>query len=143
MAARSKSKKTGLSVLHDRKTTTLTWSQEKAAQQLSRVLRFWDPLYYRTYRESKDEPMGYWSVESEVRRALKDEKDFVLVPPDAPDYGMKTNGLARDTPSDSRPAWVVRDGNYVSARWPGDVHTFIREYTSLLGPEAAGKVNTM
>jgi putative intracellular protease/amidase len=133
MAARSKSKETGLSVLHGRKTTSLTWSQEKAAQKLSRFLRFWDPLYYRTYRESEEEPFGYWSVESEIRRALEDDDDFVLVPPDAPDYRLKTNGIARDTPDNSRPAWVVRDGNYVSARWPGDVHAFIREYTSLLG----------
>lgn len=131
MAARSKSKQTGLSVLNGRKTTTLTWSQENTAQTLCRFLRFWDPLYYRTYRESKNEAKGYWSVEAEVRRALKDEQDFVLVPPDAPNYKMKTNGLARDTPDDSRPSWVVRDGNYISARWPGDVHTFIREYASL------------
>ena len=130
MAARSKSKETGLSVLYGRKTTALTWSQEKAAQLLTLFLRFWDPFYYRTYRESEEEPMGYCSVESEIRRALKDDQDFVLVPTDAPDYRLKTNGIARDTPDDSRPSWVVRDGNYVSARWPGDVHAFIREYTS-------------
>jgi len=131
MAARSTSEKTGRSVLYGRKTTALTWSQEGIAQKLTRVLRFWDPLYYRTYRESKGEPKGYWSVESEIRRALKDDEDFVLVPSDAPDYGKKTNGIARDTPEDSRPAWVVKNGNYVSARWPGDVHTFIREYIAL------------
>jgi hypothetical protein len=32
--------------------------------------------------------------------------------------------MVRDTPTDSRPAFVVDDGNYVSARWPGDTHTF-------------------
>ena len=32
---------------------------------------------------------------------------------------------------DSRPAWVVRDGNYVSARWPGDVHTFAHTFAQL------------
>ena len=26
--------------------------------------------------------------------------------------------------ANSRPAFVVDDGNYVSARWPGDTHTF-------------------
>ncbi|MFT7581090.1 MAG: putative intracellular protease/amidase [Myxococcota bacterium] len=132
MAARSKSKDTGLSVLHGRKTTALTWSQEKKAQGLSRFLRFWDPLYYRTYRESGDEPEGYWSVESEIRRGLNRDEDFVGVPRDAPHYGLKTRGIARDSPDDERPAWVVRDGNYVSARWPGDVHTFIREFSGLL-----------
>jgi hypothetical protein len=37
---------------------------------------------------------------------------------------MKTSGMARDTATDSRPAFVVDDGSYVSARWPGDTHTF-------------------
>jgi DNA-directed RNA polymerase subunit L len=32
--------------------------------------------------------------------------------------------MVRDTPSDSRAAFVVDDGNYVTARWPGDTHTF-------------------
>ena len=39
-------------------------------------------------------------------------------------YRQKTDGLTRDTFDDERPAFVVRDGNYVSARWPGDTHTF-------------------
>jgi hypothetical protein len=33
---------------------------------------------------------------------------------------------------DDRPAWVVRDGSYVSARWPGDVHTFARTFAAVL-----------
>jgi hypothetical protein len=32
--------------------------------------------------------------------------------------------MARDTATDSRPAFVVDDGTYLSARWPGDTHTF-------------------
>jgi hypothetical protein len=32
--------------------------------------------------------------------------------------------MARDTVTDSRPAFVVDDGDYLSARWPGDTHTF-------------------
>ncbi len=35
--------------------------------------------------------------------------------------------------SDERPAFVVRDGNYLSARWPGDVHTFARRFAEMLG----------
>jgi len=27
---------------------------------------------------------------------------------------------------------VVQDGNYLSARWPGDVHTFARRYADML-----------
>ena len=37
-----------------------------------------------------------------------------------------------DTPDDERPAFVVVDGNYVSARWPGDAHTFARRFAALL-----------
>src|SRR5581483_4683882 len=52
LAARSRSKKTGKSVLHGRKTTALTWKLERTAWLLSRFLiRFWDPHYYRTYLE--------------------------------------------------------------------------------------------
>jgi hypothetical protein len=27
---------------------------------------------------------------------------------------------------------VVRDGNYVSARWPGDTHTFAKTFAAIL-----------
>jgi putative intracellular protease/amidase len=33
---------------------------------------------------------------------------------------------------DDRAAFVVRDGNYVSARWPGDAHTFARRFAEVL-----------
>jgi hypothetical protein len=32
--------------------------------------------------------------------------------------------LARDSATDSRPAFVVDNGTFLSARWPGDTHTF-------------------
>ena len=38
----------------------------------------------------------------------------------------------RGTGTDDTPAFVVSDGNYVSARWPGDVHTFARTLAQLL-----------
>jgi len=137
LLARSISSKTGQSVLHGKKTTALTWSQEKAAWDLTRYfLRFWDPLYYRTYPELYNDPLGYRGVEQEVKRALAEDGDFLLVPEDSPNYGMQTRNLARDSLSDSRPAWVVRDGNYVSARWPGDVHTFAKTYVELLGQQS-------
>ena len=133
LAARSISKKSGKSALYGRKTTALTWKLEKSAWDVTRFLaRFWDPDYYRTYRETKDEPAGYWGVEQEIRRALADESDFKDVDPQAPHHFMKSSGLKRDTPQDSRPAWVVRDGNYLSARWPGDVHTLGKQFVSLL-----------
>jgi hypothetical protein len=33
---------------------------------------------------------------------------------------------------DARPAFVVQDRNYISARWPGDVHTFAKTFAGLL-----------
>jgi hypothetical protein len=33
---------------------------------------------------------------------------------------------------------VVRDGTYVSARWPGDVHTFATTFAAVLSEVAGG-----
>jgi putative intracellular protease/amidase len=124
LAARSTDPATGRSVLFGRKTTALTWALERRAWHLARVTRFWDPDYYRTYREEPGQPAGYMSVQAEVTRALADPADFRDVPAGAPDFRMKTSGLRRDTPDDARPAFVVDDRNYLSARWPGDAYTF-------------------
>ncbi len=94
--------------------------------------RFWDPDYYRTYREHGDEPAGHRSVQQEVTRALARAEDFLDVPPDAPHRFAKTSGLLRDSETDDRPAFVVRDGSYVSARWPGDVHGFARTFGAVI-----------
>jgi putative intracellular protease/amidase len=132
LAARSQSPVTGRSVLHGRRTTALTWSLERTAWTVARRTRFWDPDYYRTYSEEPGQPAGHMSVQQEVTRALARADDFLDVPPDAPDHHRKTSGRSRDTVTDSRPAWVVRDGSYISARWPGDVHTFARTFSELL-----------
>jgi len=132
VAARTLEPASGRSVLHGRRTTALTWQLEGRAWQLASRTRFWDPDYYRTYVEEPGQPPGYMSVQQEVTRALADPEDFVDVPRDVPDYRRKTSGRARDTPTDARPAWVVRDGVYVSARWPGDAHTFARTFSDVL-----------
>jgi len=124
LAARSVDPATGRSVLYGHKTTALTWDLERTAWRLTRVTRFWDPDYYRTYSERPDDPAGYMSVEAEVTRALQDPRDFCNVPLDSPHRRKKTSGVVRDTATDSRPAFVVDDGRYISARWPGDTHTF-------------------
>ena len=124
LAARSVDPATGRSVLYGRKTTALTWAMERLAWRLTRVTRFWDPNYYRTYTEEPGQPGGYMSVQSEVARALKDPADFCDVVRGSPQWWLKSSGMARDTATDSRPAFVVEDGSYVSARWPGDTHTF-------------------
>jgi len=128
----------GRSVLYGRHTTGLTWALEKSAWSLTRITRFWDPHYYRTYREKADQPAGYMSVQQEVSRALADPSDFLDVPRHVPYYRRKTSGLARDTDGDDRPAFVVRDGNYLSARWPGDVHRFAREFVQMLKTAGEG-----
>jgi putative intracellular protease/amidase len=132
LAARARSARTGEPVLRGRKTTALTWPLERAAWTLGRIGRFWDPNYYRTYAEGPGEPPGFRSVQAEVTRALASPADFLDVPRSAPDYALKTRGTARDSATDARPAWVVLDGNYVSARWPGDAYTFARTFVAVL-----------
>jgi putative intracellular protease/amidase len=133
LAARSTSKRTGKSVLFGRKTTALTWKLEQSAWSLMRSIgRRWDPNYYRTYVEAEAEPVGFRSVQAEVTRALAAPSDFLDVPKSEKDYFRKASGLFRDSAADSRPAWVMRDGAYVSARWPGDVHGFAATFASVL-----------
>ncbi len=124
LAARSIDASTGRSVLYGRKTTALTWDFERRAWRLTRVTRFWDPDYYRTYSERPGDPVGFMSVQEEVTRALENPSDFRNVESDSPHRRAQTSGMARDTTTDSRPAFVVDDGSYISARWPGDTHTF-------------------
>ncbi|EIF33945.1 putative intracellular protease/amidase [Burkholderia sp. Ch1-1] len=131
LAARS-TRADGLSVLHGRKTTALTWALERKASTLAHVGRFWDRNYYRTYTEAADQPTGYMSVQQEVTRALASSADFIDVRESDPEFRRKTSGTVRDTATDDRPAWVVRDENYVSARWPGDVHSFARTFAAVL-----------
>jgi hypothetical protein len=119
-------------VLYGSRTTALTWGFERKAETVGRLVRFWDPGYYRTYRDAPGQPYGYMSVEQEVTRAWAKPQDFLDVPPDAPDHRQKTDGLTRDTFDDERPAFVVRDGNYVSARWPGDAYTFAKTLAAVL-----------
>jgi putative intracellular protease/amidase len=136
LAARSISPQTGRSVLHGYRTTALTWALERSAWSLARVTRFWDPNYYRTYLEQDGQPDGFMSVQQEVTRALARAEDFMDVPATDPDYRRKTSGLQRDTIDDARQAFVVRDRNYISARWPGDVHTFAKTFAAMLNEAA-------
>ena len=141
LAARSVSKRTGHSVLYGRKTTALTWRLEKSAWSAMKYFgRIWDPTYYRTYLETGAEPLGYRSVQAEVSRALASPADFHDVPRQAGDYFRKTSGLFRDSDEDRRPAWVVCDRRYVSARWPGDVHAFAAAFARVLAEFRASSI---
>jgi putative intracellular protease/amidase len=132
LAARSRVADGAHSVLYGRRTTALTWALERKAWRVGCIVRFWDPNYYRTYEDGAGNPPGFMSVEQEVTRALAQREDFLDVPADAADYKAKTSGMARDGWNDERPAFVVRDGNYVSARWPGDAHTFAKRFGDVL-----------
>jgi putative intracellular protease/amidase len=130
--ARSIDPLTGVSVLHGRKTTALTWRTERAAARLAGVTRFWDPHYYRTYQEAPGQPAGFMSVEREVIRSLASPDDFLDASPDEPYYRRRTSGLDRDSDEDLTPAFAVRDGPYISARWPGDAHLFAKAFAEVL-----------
>jgi putative intracellular protease/amidase len=137
LAARSRARNSNHSVLFGRRTTALTWALERKGWSVGRIFRFWDPGYYRTYDDGAGNPAGFMSVQQEVTRALAHPADFVDVPADVPDRTRKVSGMVRDTWDDDSAAFVVRDGNYVSARWPGDAHTFARRFAEVLSEHGA------
>jgi len=110
--ARTVDAQTGKSVLWKTRTTCLPKYMERAAY----LSTFWKlGRYYRTYP-------AY--VEEEVRAALASPQQFVRGP---------VTLSARGTEADDTPAFVVEDGRYVSARWPGDAYLFTRRFAALLG----------
>lgn len=101
----------GRSVLHGRRTTCLP----RYMEWLAYALTFWKlGRYYRTYPKY---------VQGEVTEALAATADFAR--------GPITLG-ARGTAQDDKPAFVVEDDAYVSARWPGDAYLFARRFLSRL-----------
>lgn len=100
----------GASVLFGRRTTGLPEFMELAAWRLTRR---WMGDYYRTY------PV---TVEAEVKAALADPSDFETGP----------RSLFRDSPTQLARGFIVRDGNYLSARWPGDIHRFSAQLITML-----------
>lgn len=111
LAARSRDPETGRSVLHGRKTTSLLSTQERTAWLMTAA---WLGRYYRTYPET---------VQDEVTRALAAPTDFAAGP----------TPVFRDSPARLDRGFTLRDGNYLSARWPGDAHRFGREFAAMLG----------
>jgi putative intracellular protease/amidase len=111
--ARSKDQETGRSVLAESRTTCLPKYLERAAY-LSTAWR--RGRYYRTYP-------AY--VEDEVRQALRDpSRQF--------ERGPRVLSR-RGTSDDDAATFVVQDGRYVSARWPGDAYAFARRFIDVLG----------
>lgn len=132
LIARAIDSATGKSVLFERKSTALTWQLEKAAASLGKIVRFWDPNYYRTYPETAGQNYGDNSTQAEITRLIGGAEYFVDVSKTDPDYKLKTNGITRDTESNQKCSFVVQDGKYVSARWPGDIHALGKAFIALL-----------
>lgn len=115
--ARAKDHATGKSVLHGSRTTCLPKYMERTAY----FLTFWKlGSYYRTYP-------AY--VEDEVRAALSSESQF--------ERGPRTL-TKRGTASDDTGAFVVEDGAYVSARWPGDAYLIAKRFIAKLDAAVEG-----
>ncbi|MGP3999405.1 type 1 glutamine amidotransferase domain-containing protein [Streptomyces sp. 8N706] len=110
--ARTPDPVTGRSVLADRRTTCLPKYMERSAYYLTAWRR---GRYYRTYP-------AY--VQDEVVAALADPAQFERGP---------TELRRRGTATDDTPAFVVQDGTYLSARWPGDAYLFARRFADMLG----------
>ncbi|MCA9540838.1 MAG: DJ-1/PfpI family protein [Myxococcales bacterium] len=110
LAARSHDPRTGASVLAGRRTTALTRALELSGFALTAL---WLGRYYRTYPQT---------VQAEVIAALGDPKLFDPGPP----------ALLRDAPDKLSRGFTVRDGRYLSARWPGDAWRFSTEFAALL-----------
>jgi protease I len=100
----------GRSILHGRKTTALNNFQEKTAIRLTRWAM---GDHYQTYPTT---------VQDEVM-ALLSSKDHFLAGPVFPSFGTAKKPDA---------GFIVVDGNYVSARWPGDAYKLAFAFKALL-----------
>lgn len=111
VAARSTRPDGQASVLHGRRTTCLPKYMERSAY----LATFWRRgRYYRTYP-------AY--VEDEVKAALASPEHFERGPKEL---------SKRGTRDDDTHAFVVEDGNYLSARWPGDAYLIAKRLIARL-----------
>jgi putative intracellular protease/amidase len=110
--ARAHDPDTKKSVLAGARTTCLPKYMERGAY----LMTFWRlGKYYRTYPEY---------VEDEVRGALDNPKgQFERGPLVVSKRGSERDDLG---------AFIVEDGRYVSARWPGDAYLFARRFAARL-----------
>jgi len=111
LAARSINPMTERSVIHAYKTTALLRKQEMLAYRLTRL---WLDDYYLTYPEC--------TVEDEVKAALLSWDNFHAGPRPARRDNLKNLGRG----------FVMRDRNYLSARWSGDAYNFSIQYIEMI-----------
>jgi len=126
VVARSVSPKTGHSVLWDRQTTGLTRYQELVAYYMTYFIL---GDYYRTYPEKDQEGITV-TMEDEVVSYLQNSSQFHR----GPGFPIPTG---RDNSADLSDGYFYRDGNYLSARWPGDVYFFSYELLNLLDEKSS------
>lgn len=110
LLARSRDE-SGTSVVRQRRLTCLLRKQEMAAYYMTGL---WLGNYYRTYPET----------------TTQDEVMSFLASPDQFQEGP--TALARDSEGHLNRGFCVRDGNLVTARWPGDVYSFTHAFLDLL-----------
>lgn len=111
LAARSINPATGKSVLFQKQTTCLLHTQERLAYQLTRL---WLKDYYLTYP------------------GLTTQQEVVSFLEHAAQFKKGSFPFSRDTEKIQAPGFVVQDGNYLSARWPGDIYSFSARFLNML-----------
>jgi putative intracellular protease/amidase len=110
VVARARDPETGDSTLRGRRTTALPESMEMSAWQMT---RWWLGDYYRTYPQT---------VQQEVTEATGSPELFEEGP----------SSILRDSPAHLDRGFVVRDGAYLSGRWPGDAHRLATTFLAML-----------
>lgn len=111
LVARSIDPNTRASVIHEYATTAFLEKQEMYAYNLTRL---WLGDYFLTYPGM--------TVEKEVTHALIQSKYFVRGP----------DTRKRDNYANLNHGFMVRDRNYISARWAGDMYNFSLGYVQML-----------
>jgi putative intracellular protease/amidase len=112
LIARSKNTSTGLSVLNGKKTTAVTSFMEKIGWYLS---KHWLGDYYRIHPKTAQE---------EISEAQGSNKLFCT--------GRWRIFPMQYTKKLIYMQFVVKEGNYISARWPGDMHLYAQEYLKMI-----------
>lgn len=116
LVARSIDPITKKSVISDYKTTALLESLELTAYKLTKK-KLGD--YYLTYPGT--------TVENEVKSVLSKQENFIS--------GNKPK--FRDSPNHLKRGMVVKDRNYISARWPGDIYNLSQVFINTVQQQGA------
>lgn len=111
LTARSVDSNTNKSVIYNYKTTALLKSQELLAYNLTKL---WLKDYYLTYPGN--------TVEDEVKSVLIEKSQFIKGP----------SPILRDDLNHLERGFIVKDRNYISARWPGDIYSFSLEFIKMI-----------